>query len=212
MKITILGSTGFLGKVILEKALEKGYEVKTLVRDPNRLGKFKNSVQYVTGNIFNPQDIEKVVDGTEVVISTIAPNKKNPEHPELYHNAMKNLVSILEKNKIRKFIHIGGAAHLGGNNERWNFERKFLRFMLLLFSKRILKTKELEWDVLKQSGLNWILIRPSGIVTKKSTGQIIADESYLASLSINVDDLANFIIQQINSDTWVKKAPLISNK
>jgi uncharacterized protein len=192
--------------------LDKGYEVRTLVRDPDKLGRLKNTVQYFQGNIFNPEDIENAVSGSEVVISTIAPNKKKPEDPTLYQNAMKNMVSILEKNKIQKFIHIGGAAHLGGNNEEWDFKRKFLRVMLLLFSKKILKTKELEWEVLKQSGIKWILIRPSGIVTKKSSGQIVADESYLASLSINVDDLANFILEQVNSDIWVNKAPLISNK
>jgi len=212
MQITILGSTGFLGKVILDKALDKGYEVKTLVRDPDKLGKFKNWVQYIQGNIFKLDDVTNALSGSEVVISTIAPNKKKPENPQLYQNAMKNLVSILEKSKTQKLIHIGGAAHLGGNNEKWDFQRKFLRVMLLLLSKKILKTKELEWDVLKQSSLKWILIRPPGIVTKKSSGEIIADESYLASLSINVDDLADFILEQVNSDSWVKKAPLVSNK
>jgi len=34
MKIAILGSTGFLGKVLLEKALNAGYQVRTLVRNP----------------------------------------------------------------------------------------------------------------------------------------------------------------------------------
>ena len=33
MKIAILGSTGFLGKVLLEKALNAGYQVSTLVRN-----------------------------------------------------------------------------------------------------------------------------------------------------------------------------------
>ena len=38
MKIAILGSTGFVGKTLLAKALERGYQVKTLVRDPEKLG------------------------------------------------------------------------------------------------------------------------------------------------------------------------------
>lgn len=37
MKICILGSTGFLGRVVLRKALEDGHEVRTLVRTPGKL-------------------------------------------------------------------------------------------------------------------------------------------------------------------------------
>jgi uncharacterized protein len=34
MKIAILGSTGFVGQVLLKKALEQGYQIRTLVRNP----------------------------------------------------------------------------------------------------------------------------------------------------------------------------------
>lgn len=37
MKICILGSTGFLGRVVLRKALEDGHVVRTLVRTPGKL-------------------------------------------------------------------------------------------------------------------------------------------------------------------------------
>ena len=40
MKIAILGSTGFVGKVLLEKALENGYQPKTLVRNPEKLSDY----------------------------------------------------------------------------------------------------------------------------------------------------------------------------
>ena len=45
MKIAILDPTGFVGKILLEKALEKGYQVKTLVRNPEKLGIFKERVE-----------------------------------------------------------------------------------------------------------------------------------------------------------------------
>ncbi|HEX2920184.1 MAG TPA: NAD(P)H-binding protein [Bacteroidales bacterium] len=212
MQITILGSTGFLGKVLVEKALERGYEIKTLVRDPEKLGHLKQRVQYLKGNMFNSPDVEAAVEGSEIVISTIAPNKRIPEQPDKYHEAMKGLVSTLEQKNVQKFIHVGGAAHLGGMNEKWDFKRRFLRFILLLLSKKILITKELEWKEIKQSSLNWILVRPSGIVTKPSKGRVLASETYLAGLSININDLADFILQQIHSDSWDKKAPLISNE
>ena len=171
MKITILGSTGFLGKVLLKKALDKGYQVKTLVGNPGKLGEFKNRVEFIQGNIFNADDIEKTVSETKAVISTVGPPQRNPGNPDTYKKAMEDLVAILEKRNIMRLIHVGGAVHRGGGeNENWTLSRKFLRFFLSASAKPILVAKHLEWEVLKKSKLEWTLVRPPRIAKGESKG------------------------------------------
>jgi putative NADH-flavin reductase len=210
MKIAILGSTGFLGKVLLKKALDKGYQIKTLVRNPEKLGSFKDRVEFNQGNIFKATDIEETVKGTEAVLSTVGPPQRNPGNPEAYKKAMEGLVSALEKQNIKRFIHTGGAAHPGGENENWSTGRKFLKLFLTLFAKPILTAKYLEWEVIKKSNLNWTLVRPPRITKGESKGNLIADEKSLARTQVNVEDLADFIIDQITSEKWLKKAPLVA--
>ena len=212
MKIAILGSTGFLGKVILKKALNEGYQVKTLVRTPEKLGEFKDSVEYIQGSVTQTDKLEETVIGTEVVISTIGPPMKNPGDPEKYKLAMERLVAILEKQNIKRYIHIGGAAHLGGENENWSIGRRILRLVLSLIAKPVLIAKQLEWEVLKKSNLDWTLIRPSGIMKKVFKGKgTVADERNLPRTKVNVEDLAAFIVDQITSKDWIKKAPLLAS-
>ena len=213
MKIAIIGSTGFLGKVVLKKALDKGYQVRTLVRTPEKLGEFKDRVEYTQGSVSQSNKLEETVNGTEVVISTVGPPQKNPGNPETYKNALENLVSILEKHNVKRYIHIGGAAHLGGENENWSRGRKNLRLVLKIIAKPILITKHLEWEVLKKSNLDYTLVRPPGIMKKRFRGKgVIADEKNLARLKVNVEDLADFIVEQITSRDWIKKAPLVAAK
>ena len=76
MKIAILGSTGFLVRVLLERALEAGHHIRTLVRDPDRLGEFKDRVEFIMGNVFDPADVSETVRGTVVVLSTVGPPQK----------------------------------------------------------------------------------------------------------------------------------------
>lgn len=211
MKIAILGSTGFLGKVLLQKALAEGHQVRTLVRNPEKLGKFKDSVEFIQGNIFEANDLEETVKGTEVVLSTVGPPQRNPGKPEPYGQAMKNLVAVLERQNIKRLIHIGGAAHLGGKNENWTMGRRLLRWFLLIVAKPILVAKQLEWDVLKRSNLDWTLVRPPQITDAAPTGNVIADEKNLVRTKICVDDLASFLVEQITSEEWVKKAPLVAS-
>ncbi len=212
MKIAILGSTGFLGKVLLKRALEEGYQVKTLVRNPDNLENLKNKVEVVQGNYFNSEDLEKTVAGTEVVLSTVGPPQRNPQYPEKYETAMKDLVAILEKQNIKRIIHTGGSVHLGGENENWTLSRRFLRFFLKLVFKQGLIAKKLEWDVLKGSDLEWTLVRPPRIIKGSLKGELSADEKNLATIQVNVEDLADFMLEQISAKTWIKKAPLVANK
>jgi len=211
MKIAIFGSTGFLGKVLLEMALDKGYQIKTLVRDPDKLGEFKDRVEFIHGDIFNIKDIQSTVNGTEAILSTVGPPNRNTGDPEIYKKSMENIVSILEKENIKRFIHVGGAAHGGGENENWTIGRRFLKKMLSITGPKILLAKQLEWEVLKKSKLDWTLVRPPAILKGKSNSGILSvDEINLGRLKVNVEDLSDFMLEQITSDLWIKKAPLVS--
>jgi putative NADH-flavin reductase len=211
MKIAILGSTGFLGKAVLKKALDEGYQVKTLVRSPEKLGEFKDRVEFFQGNVDQADKLEETVSGTEVVLSTIGPPMKKPGNPQSYKNLMMQLIAVLEKQKIKRYIHIGGAAHSGGENENWSIGRKILRFVLSIIAKPILVAKRLEWEALRASNLDYTLIRPPGIMKNVFKGKgTVADEKNLARTKVNVEDLAGFIVEQINSKEWIRKAPLVS--
>lgn len=211
MKIAILGSTGFVGKVLITKALNAGYQVKTLARYPRKLEDIKDRIEIIEGSVFDPLRVEAAIDGTEVVLSTIGPPPGKPCDPQVYEKAMQDIVRIMEKKGIKRYIHIGGAAHEGGENENWTLNRRFLRFFLNLFGKQILVAKHLEWEVLKISNLDWTLVRPPRIANEPASGKISADEKMLNSLKINVEDLTGFILEQITSKDWIRKAPLVSS-
>jgi putative NADH-flavin reductase len=209
MKIAILGSTGFVGRVLLEKALTNGYQVKTLVRDPEKLGDYKERVEYVSGNASQSDKLEKTVAGADVVFSTLPPIE-NGKDPDKSAKVMEDLVAILEKNGIKRFIHLGGAVHGGGTNENWTLGRRLLKMYLNLVCKPVLIAKQLEWEVLKRSNLDWTLVRPPRIMKEKPVGLLAADEKNLASVQVNVEDLVDFLLTQIDSQKWIDKAPLVA--
>jgi putative NADH-flavin reductase len=212
MKITIFGSTGFVGKVLIKKAIVAGYQVKTLARNPEKLEEIKDNIEIIKGSVFESSSVEAAIVGSEAVISTIGPPQTGKSFdPYQYEKAMKEIVRIMDLKGIKRYIHIGGAAHQGGENEIWNFNRKFLRLFLNLLGKQILVAKHLEWEVLKTSDLDWTLVRPPRIANEPASGNISVDEKNLKNLKVSVGDLTDFILQQISSKEWIRKAPLISS-
>ena len=209
MKIAILGSTGFVGNVLLARAIDNGYNVRTLVRNPDKLGHNKNKVEFIQGDISQTDKINECFCGAQAVISTVPP-EANTKEPEKYALIMSDLISTMKKNGIKRFIHIGGAAHDGGVNENWTFQRRFLRIFLNVTWKPGLIAKQLEWETLKKSDIEWILVRPPHIVKGKSKGTLFADERNLHGSKIHVEDLVDFMLEQLESDQWLRKAPLVS--
>jgi len=209
MKITILGSTGFVGEILLAKALEKGYRVKTLVRAPEKLGIYKERVEFITGNASQADKLEKTVVGTGAVLSTLPPII-DTNAPEKSGQVFEDMVTTLERNAIKRLVHIGGAVHGGGANENWTLGRRILRIYLNIVCEPVLIAKQLEWEVLRKSNLDWTLVRPPRITKDKPNGRFIADEKNLASVQVNVEDLADFLLEQIASRKWIGKAPLVA--
>jgi uncharacterized protein len=209
MKIAILGSTGFVGKVLLEQSLGNGHQVKTLVRDPEKLGDYKEMVEYVSGNASQSDKLEKAVAGADVVLSTLPPIE-NGKDPDKSAKVMEDLVAILERNAIKRYIHLGGAVHGGGTNENWTLGRRLLKMYLNIVCKPVLIAKQLEWEVLRRSNLDWTLVRPPRITKEKPIGHLAADEKNLASVQVNVEDLVDFLLTQIDSQEWIEKAPLVA--
>jgi hypothetical protein len=54
-------------------------------------------------------------------------------------------------------------------NENWTIGRRFLKQMLSLTGSKILLAKQLEWEVLRKSELEWTLVRPPAIMAYNST-------------------------------------------
>ena len=210
MKIAILGSTGFVGRVLLARALKDGHQVRTLVRNPDKLGEFRDRVELVKGDVFEIDRVEETVRGAQVLLSTVPP-EAHARDPQRYAKLMEELLAVLKRNSVRRFIHIGGAAHGGGEGEAWSAGRRFLRGFLKVVYRQGLVAKQLEWEALRKSDLDWTLVRPPRIASGRRTGTVLADERKLAGLWIDVDDLVDFMLKQISSDEWVRRAPLVAS-
>ncbi len=57
-KIAIIGGTGKAGRYIASKALEKGYHVRMLVRNPEKLVFRDSRIEVIEGNVQNIEDLQ----------------------------------------------------------------------------------------------------------------------------------------------------------
>nr|XP_025977544.1 flavin reductase (NADPH) [Dromaius novaehollandiae] len=81
--IAIFGATGMTGLATLAQALDAGYNVTVLVRDPARLPPEHRPARVVVGDVLNPADVDKAVQGQDAVIVILGTRNDLSRAPRL---------------------------------------------------------------------------------------------------------------------------------
>ncbi len=212
MKLALLGSTGFVGTVLIQKTLAQGHQLKVLVRSPEKLGELKDKVEIVKGDMFDPAALNSLVQGVDAVISVAGPPMNGKFDVESHARATVNLVSAMKNANVKRVITIAGAAaEVPGQS--LGFKQSLLRFVLGNFVRPdVIKVKDMELKTITESGLNWTVLRPPLIGTGKPTGKVAASEADMTGTKIDVEDITDFILSLLKTNDWDRKAPIVSSR
>jgi putative NADH-flavin reductase len=210
MQITILGSTGHVGKAVLVQALKEKYQIKVLVRDPDKLADLKDKVHVVQGNLLDEAAVEKALEGSIAVIN-VSGAVKEPDQIEKFKKIGKILVSKMNQRGITRLVNISLAViHLP--DEKLDFQRKAIRILVnLFFREKKLVNEAVMAAVLRERNLDWTFVRPAFFSTKRGSGKILADDKKMPGTTIMLEDLGVFLVRQIKSSDWIRRAPLVAS-
>jgi putative NADH-flavin reductase len=206
--IALLGGSGYIGQTFIECALKRGIRIKALTRSSEKLMAYEGKVEILTGSLFNETDLGSLVAGTNAVVSLAGPPLSGKFEIEDYTSGMRKLIKVMQEQDINRVINIAGAS-VKLSNEAFVRKKAMIRATAGLIINKALKTKDVELDLLSSSNLNWTTIRP-GFVRKHKKGQFIADHDKLHSLSVDKEQLANFILDCLDNRIWELKAPFVA--
>ncbi|MFA9560495.1 NAD(P)H-binding protein [Evansella sp. AB-rgal1] len=207
-KVAIIGGTGKVGRYIANKALQKGYQVRMLVRNPEKSSYIDNGIEIVKGEIQNLETIKKLIKGCNIVVNTFGqPVRATPMYSEL----TKNLLVLMKEVNIRRYIGVSGGS-LTIEGDRKNFTNIFAAKVFEVFFSKMMRDKKREWEILfNNKEINWTLIRLPFVVEGAEIGSIKESVTDMPGRKIQNQDIATFIINQIESSKYIHKSPFISN-
>jgi len=147
MKTLLAGATGYLGGFIAKELLHRNMQMRLIVRNASKLDAgIGSDIEIFQGELTKPQTLENVCKDVEIVISTvgITRQKDGLTYMDVDYQANLNLLNEAKKAGVKKFIYVSVL-----NGEK-------LRHL------KICEAKEKFVDELKQSGLDFTIIRPNG--------------------------------------------------
>ena len=208
-KIALFGATGKTGKEFLQKALAADYEVKALVRNPNKLDTKHEKLQTVKGDVLDQADVDAAVKDCDVVVSLFGHVKGSPER--LQTKGTQNILAAMDKNNIEKIISLSGGGLPFPEKDEPKFADKAIRFIMKVAVPKVLNDAIEHAGVLKASNKKWIIVRGPRLTEGEEKGEYrVGWVGVNAGTSISRIDLADFILKQVTDDKFLHQMPFVS--
>jgi uncharacterized protein YbjT (DUF2867 family) len=193
MKILLAGATGYLGLYIAKELQKRSQNFIALVRNPDKLEQNGISeANILKAQVTDPRSLIGCCEGIDVVISTvgITRQKDGLTYMDVDYQANINLLNEAKKSGVKKFLYVSAL----------NADK--------LRNLKICNAKEMFVDALKESGLDYRIIRPNGFfsdiseyfnMAKKGKAYLFGDGNLKAN-PIHGEDLARFCLEAIEKE------------
>ena len=93
--VLVVGSTGTVGRLVVEEATRAGHHVRALVRSQDRLPGIPTGVEGVVGDITDPASLSGAVQGVDAVVFAHGSNGSKADMETVDYGAVRNILSAL---------------------------------------------------------------------------------------------------------------------
>lgn len=208
--IAVFGGTGYVGSRLCELLLERNYQVRMLIRDTGKSPEYlqKDRVEVVEGELPDYEAIRQCLEGVDAVLVATGQRGRSKQEMQTLVEGNRNIIKAMEDIGVDRLIKISGTSVLLPG-EAAPLMRRLLDVAFRVLLSNPTRCKYLEQEDILASNLNWVMVRPPAIVPKPVKGQFQVDDNRHLGMKVYRDDLCNFMIDQVESDQWLKKCPVV---
>jgi putative NADH-flavin reductase len=208
MRLLIFGATGGTGRELVEQALDQGHQVAAFARNPAKIDDIQNAnLEVVRGDVLDETVVEGAVAGQGVVLSTIG---ASAGRSTLREDGTRNIVKAMAKTGVRRLISL---SSLGVGDSRGNLTFFTKHIVVDVFLRHAFADHERQEAVVRQSSLDWIIVRPPHLKDGPRTGVyrhgFPTTDTTIRGV-ISRADVADFMLGQLTDDTYLHRTPGVS--
>ena len=204
MNILIFGGSGKTGKQIITQALESGHNLTAIVRTPEKFNLMHERLRVVKGDVLNPASYLKEMEGKDIVISTIGVHSRTPT--TVYSEGIINIIGGMRTSKVYRLVCVSAhALDITPVLPLW--QKLVIKHILHRILKHPFNDMRLMEHVIKNSMLNWTIIRPPMLKDTPLTKnyRIAINEHLKRPIKLSRADLAHYIIAILTNKSTFNK-------
>ena len=206
MRMLIIGASRGTGALATRAALERGHEVTAFARHPDALSLDHPGLERVAGDFHDRASVEAAVAGHAAVIVTAASRslRAYKQNPYYFSQGTRLVIDAMKSHGARRLV-ILSAFGVGESGALEGFWMEKLVLSLLL--RRPFEDHERQEEMVKASGLEWVIARPTRLTNGPARGRYVKTAALERTPgAISRADVAGFLVEAAETETWVGKA------
>ena len=131
-------------------------------------------------------------------------NKNKPAN--VLSKGTENILKAMGECKVNRIICMSSAGILGNDANFW-----FGKIIMPLFLRQVFTDKIRQMEIIRESLMEWVLIRPVGLTDAPKTGKYVITLGNPTSSTIPRADVADFMLKLITDKKYDRMMPAISS-
>ena len=204
-RLLILGATGGTGRQLVAQALERGYAVTVLVRNPSKLKVEHPQLKILRGDVLDYSSVETAVHGQEAVISALG-HKRFFYPTRILSEGTRNLLRAMEIHGVPRLV---CETSLGIGNSVGRMGLYYTLFIVPVILPFYFWDKTRQEKLIAGSEVEWVIVRPGVLTNRKKRSSYCHGPdvgNFVWTVNISRADVADFMLNQITGDTYLRTA------
>jgi putative NADH-flavin reductase len=216
MNIAIFGASGATGNLLTQRCLEAHHQVATLLRTPEKF-LLRDHARVIQGSPFDLASVRQTIEGADVVLSALGANSLKKE--DVLERAIPKIITAMQETAsqpkpVRRIIVLGSAGALPDSLDKQPAWRRWVvqNVVYNTFLKHPVASQISQWNNISRSSLDWTMVMPPMLTNARGHGTWRVDGEALPrnGSRISREDVADFMMQQIDNPQWIGKGVYIS--
>jgi nucleoside-diphosphate-sugar epimerase len=209
--VLIIGASSGIGLRTVEAALAAGHRVRALARSAPAMALRDAHLERIGGDARDAAVIKRGLEGVDAVIEVLGvpiTPRTVLEGTTVFSEATRVLVDAMRNAGVRRLIAVTGIE-AGDSRGSTGFLHARVLFPLIL--QRIYADKSAQEALIRQSGLDWTIVRPGILTDGPATGRyrVLVEPRTWRGGVISRRDVAGFLLAQVGDESCIGRTPVL---
>ncbi len=209
--VIVLGASRGIGLETVNQALDSDHQVKAFARSANDIAITHPALTKIAGDALDEQALTSALQGVDVVIQTLGLKPGAGmifDKVDLFSKATRALLSAMGRAKVKRLIAVTG---FGAGNSR-NSGGPLYEIGFNIFLRRAYSDKDVQESLIRQSDLDWTIVRPVILYDGAHTGRyhVLIEPRRWRIGFVSRANVADFLVKQIDDRACLGKTPVIT--
>ncbi|OCB55351.1 NAD-dependent epimerase [Mycobacterium vulneris] len=196
MRIVIFGANGATGRLLTRRALDAGHTAVAVTRHPEQFPITGDALTVAAADVRDAAAVTAVVDGADAVLSTLGVTF-TMDPVDTYSVGVGNIVAAMRATGVDRLAVVSSTAiaDYPGRTDTPFALRVVQPVISRIFGRTLYADMRRMEDIVTGSGLNWTIVRPSGLFDLPEVTEYVAGQRDPVGAFTSRTDLADYLLK-----------------